>query len=53
MPSIAGWYQSEACKERREAKAQALSQGHGGDFGANPIDDQAAAIILTTWLNEQ
>ena len=37
----------------REAKAQALSQGHGGDFGANPIDDQAAAIILTTWLNEQ
>ena len=37
----------------REAKAVALSQGHSGDFAANPIDDQAAAIILTTWLNEQ
>ena len=37
----------------REAKANALAQGHLGDFTANPIDDQAAAIILTTWLNEQ
>ena len=37
----------------REAKANALAQGHLGDFAANPIDDQAAAIILTTWLNEQ
>lgn len=37
----------------REAKALALAQGHNGDFAADPIDDQAAAIILTTWLNEQ
>ena len=37
----------------RDAKAAALAQGHRGDFAANPIDDQAAAIILTTWLNEQ
>lgn len=37
----------------REAKAAALSAGHHGDFATAPIDDQAAAIILTTWLNEQ
>ena len=37
----------------REAKAMAFTQGHKGDFAADPIDDQAAAIILTTWLNEQ
>jgi len=37
----------------REAKALALTKGHRGDFAADPIDDQAAAIILTTWLNEQ
>ncbi len=37
----------------REAKATALSAGHHGDFSTTPIDDQAAAIILTTWLNEQ
>ena len=36
----------------REAKAAALSAGHHGDFATAPIDDQAAAIILTTWLNE-
>ncbi|MBL6698325.1 MAG: Holliday junction resolvase RuvX [Luminiphilus sp.] len=36
----------------REAKALALSQGHHGDFAADPIDDHAAAIILTTWLND-
>lgn len=36
----------------REAKALALSQGHSGDFAAHPIDDQAASIILTTWLND-
>ena len=37
----------------REAKAAALASGHNGDFAAKPIDDEAAAIILTTWLNEQ
>ena len=37
----------------REAKAAALASGHDGDFAAKPIDDEAAAIILTTWLNEQ
>ena len=37
----------------REAKAAALSAGHRGDFSAAPIDDEAAAIILTTWLNQQ
>ena len=36
----------------REAKAAALASGHNGDFSARPIDDEAAAIILTTWLNE-
>ena len=37
----------------REAKAAALASGHNGDFAAKPIDDEAAAIILSTWLNEQ
>lgn len=37
----------------REAKANALAKGHRGNFAANPIDDQAAAIILATWLNDQ
>jgi putative Holliday junction resolvase len=36
----------------REAKRSALAEGHRGDFAAEPIDDQAAAIILSTWLNE-
>ncbi len=36
-----------------DAKAAALASGHNGDFAAKPIDDEAAAIILTTWLNEQ
>ena len=38
---------------KREAKAAALASGHNGDFAAKPIDDEAAAIILSTWLNEQ
>ena len=37
----------------REAKATALASGHDGDFAAKPIDDEAAAVILTTWLNQQ
>ena len=37
----------------REAKNNALAAGHNGDFSADPIDHYAAAIILTTWLNDQ
>jgi putative Holliday junction resolvase len=37
----------------REAKADAFAEGHRGDFVSDPIDDKAAAIILTTWLNDQ
>ena len=37
----------------REAKNNALAAGHNGDFSADPIDHHAAAIILTTWLNDQ
>ena len=37
----------------REAKAAALASGRNGDCAARPLDDEAAAIILTTWLNEQ
>jgi putative Holliday junction resolvase len=37
----------------REAKTMALSRGHKGDFAAEPVDAEAAAIILTTWLNDQ
>lgn len=37
----------------REAKNDALAAGHHGDFSAEPIDHHAAAIILTTWLNDR
>jgi RNase H-fold protein (predicted Holliday junction resolvase) len=37
----------------REAKGGRAGVGHNGDFAAKPIDDEAAAIILATWLNEQ
>ena len=37
----------------REAKANALSAGHRGDFASIPVDDEAAAIILATWLHQQ
>ncbi len=37
----------------REAKNNARAVGHNGDFSAEPIDHHAAAIILTTWLNDQ
>ena len=37
----------------REAKANALTAGHRGDFTSIPVDDEAAAIILATWLNQQ
>ena len=37
----------------REAKANALAAGHRGDFASIPVDDEAAAIILATWLHQQ
>ena len=37
----------------QEAKANALAAGHRGDFASIPVDDEAAAIILTTWLHQQ
>ena len=37
----------------REATANALAAGHRGDFASIPVDDEAAAIILTTWLHQQ
>ena len=37
----------------REAKANALAAGHRGDFASIRVDDEAAAIILTTWLHQQ
>ena len=37
----------------REAKANALSTGHRGDFASTPVDDDAAAVILSTWLHQQ
>lgn len=37
----------------REAKANALTAGHRGDFASIPVDDEAAAIILATWLHQQ
>ena len=37
----------------REAKANALATGHRGDFANTPVDDEAAAIILTTWLHQK
>ena len=37
----------------REARANALAAGHRGDFASIPVDDEAAAIILATWLHQQ
>ena len=37
----------------REAKANALAAGHRGDFASTPVDDEAAAVILSTWLHQQ
>ena len=36
-----------------EAKQQSREQGHRGDFKAQPIDSQAAELILQTWLAER
>ena len=37
----------------REAKARAALQGHRGDYQRAPIDDEAAAVILSDWLAQQ
>ncbi len=37
----------------REAKARAALQGHRGDYARVPIDDEAAAVILSDWLAQQ
>ena len=34
----------------RTAKADKAAQGHDGDYKKNPIDAEAANIILQTWL---
>jgi len=36
----------------REAKEQARERGHRGDYNRDPIDADAAAIILQSWLND-
>jgi putative Holliday junction resolvase len=35
----------------REAKQQARERGHRGDFQQRPVDAEAAALILASWLN--
>ncbi|WP_213004159.1 Holliday junction resolvase RuvX [Parahaliea maris] len=36
-----------------EAKSQQREQGHRGDYKARPVDSEAAALILNTWLAER
>ena len=36
----------------REAKAEQRDRGHRGHWGDQPIDAEAADIILRTWLSE-
>lgn len=36
----------------REAKEMARERGHDGDYHKSPIDADAAALILQSWLNE-
>jgi putative Holliday junction resolvase len=35
-----------------EAKQISRERGHRGDYKRNPVDSQAAALILQTWLSE-
>ena len=37
----------------REAKYQQRERGHRGNYNERPIDDEAAMIILASWLREQ
>jgi putative Holliday junction resolvase len=34
----------------REAKSRAKEQGHRGDYHEDPIDAEAAALIMESWL---
>jgi putative Holliday junction resolvase len=34
-----------------EAKGQAMAQGGSRDYSAHGVDDQAAVLILQSWLN--
>ncbi|EED36681.1 conserved hypothetical protein TIGR00250 [Luminiphilus syltensis NOR5-1B] len=34
----------------REAKSQSRDRGHNGNYTTDPIDDEAAALILNTWF---
>lgn len=36
----------------REAKQEAITRGHKGNYGQNPIDAIAARLILESWLNQ-
>ena len=36
-----------------EAKQTSREGGHRGDFKQHPVDSQAAALILQTWLRER
>lgn len=36
----------------REAKQRAFDHGHRGDFGRRPVDADAAALILESWLSD-
>jgi putative Holliday junction resolvase len=35
-----------------EAKEEAKTSGHKGDYGKNPIDSIAARLILQSWFNQ-
>lgn len=35
-----------------EAKQVSREQGHRGDYKRRPIDSQAAALVLQSWLND-
>jgi putative Holliday junction resolvase len=46
---------TEMCDERLssiEAKQNSREQGHRGDYHRQPVDSQAAELILQTWLAE-
>ena len=36
----------------REAKAEAATQGHRGNYRNNPIDASAARLILESWMTQ-
>lgn len=36
-----------------EAKQSSRERGHAGDYRKNPVDSQAAELILLTWLSQR